>query len=55
MYEAELRHGGESLLMEDAAKVPEVEKCFRVGIEVARRQSVKSLELCATMSLARLR
>jgi hypothetical protein len=41
--------------MEDAAKVAEVEQCFRVGIEVARRQSVKSLELCATMSLARLR
>jgi predicted ATPase len=53
MYEAELCHGGESSLMEDAAKVPEVAQCFHVGIEVARRQSV--LELRATMSLARLR
>jgi len=33
---------------------PEAEQCFRPEIEVARRQSAKSWELRATMSLARL-
>jgi predicted ATPase len=32
----------------------EAAQCFRDAIEVARRQSAKSLELRATMSLARL-
>jgi tetratricopeptide (TPR) repeat protein len=67
--EAEMRRlKGELLLMEwaqalacasedDRLKpVPPVEaaRCFRDAIEVARRQSAKSLELRATMSLARL-
>ena len=33
----------------------EAEACFQKAIEVARRQSAKSLELRATMSLVRLR
>ena len=38
-----------------SAKVEEeAEKCFRQAIEIARRQEAKSLELRATMSLARL-
>jgi predicted ATPase len=53
-YEAELhRLKGELLLSEGAAHA-EVEPCFRQAIEVARRQSAKSLELRAVMSLARL-
>ncbi len=32
----------------------EAEECFHKAIEVARRQSAKSLELRAVMSLARL-
>jgi predicted ATPase len=32
----------------------EAEHCFRKAIEIARRQQAKSLELRATMSLARL-
>jgi predicted ATPase len=55
MYEAELhRIKGELLLMRDAANGPEAEHCFRTAIEVARRQAGKSLELRATVSLARL-
>jgi class 3 adenylate cyclase/tetratricopeptide (TPR) repeat protein len=55
MYEAELhRVKGELLLMQDAANGPEAEHCFRVAIEVARRQAGKSLELRATVSLVRL-
>jgi predicted ATPase len=55
MYEAELyRVKGELLLMQDAANRPEAEHCFRTAIEVARRQAGKSLELRATVSLARL-
>jgi predicted ATPase len=55
MYEAELhRVKGELLLMHDAANCPEAERCFRTAIEVARRQAGKSLELRATVSLARL-
>jgi tetratricopeptide (TPR) repeat protein len=55
MYEAELsRVKGELLLMHDAANSQEAEHCFRTAIEVARRQAGKSLELRATMSLARL-
>jgi tetratricopeptide (TPR) repeat protein len=55
MYEAELhRIKGELLLMRDAANGPEAEHCYRTAIEVARRQAGKSLELRATVSLARL-
>ncbi len=35
-------------------KVEEAEECFQKAIDIARRQSAKSLELCATVSLARL-
>jgi predicted ATPase len=55
MYEAELhRLKGELLLMQNAANLPEAEHCFRTALEVARRQSAKSLELRATTNLARL-
>jgi tetratricopeptide (TPR) repeat protein len=55
MYEAELhRVKGELLLMQEAANGLEAGHCFRTAIEVARRQAGKSLELRATMSLARL-
>jgi len=37
------------------SKVEEAEECFRRAMEIARRQSAKSLELRAVMSLARLR
>jgi predicted ATPase len=42
------------LLTQDAANATEAERCFDMAIEVARRQSAKSLELRATTSLARL-
>jgi predicted ATPase len=45
---------GELLLMQDSSNVVEADSCFRTAIEVARRQSAKSWELRATMSLARL-
>jgi predicted ATPase len=32
----------------------EAEACFFKAIEIARKQQAKSLELCATVSLARL-
>jgi len=55
MYEAELhRMRGELLLMQEAADLSEAENCFRAAIEVARHQSAKSLELRATIGLARL-
>ena len=44
---------GELLLISDNSAAPEAEQCFRDAIEVARRQSAKSWELRATMSLAR--
>jgi predicted ATPase len=54
-YEAEMhRLKGELLLEQDEANATEAERCFRAAVEVARRQSAKSLELRATMSLARL-
>jgi predicted ATPase len=59
-YEAELhRLKGELLLMqgdetEAEASLPRAESCFQRAIEVARRQSAKSWELRATVSLARL-
>jgi class 3 adenylate cyclase/tetratricopeptide (TPR) repeat protein len=55
MYEAELhRLKGELLLMQSAGNTVDAESCFRTAIEVARRQAAKSLELRATVSLARL-
>jgi predicted ATPase len=54
-YEAEThRLKGELLLMRDDSNVLEAESCFQRAIEIARKQSAKSLELRATMSLARL-
>jgi predicted ATPase len=53
-WEAELyRLQGELLLMR-GEKESEVEACFRDALEVARRQSAKSLELRAATSLCRL-
>ena len=49
-----LRLKGELLLFADAGSAPEAAQYFRDAIEVARKQSAKSLELRATMSLARL-
>jgi len=40
--------------MQDASNTSQAERSFRDGIEVARRQSAKSLELRATTSLTRL-
>ena len=41
-------------LVEEAKVEEEAEKCFERAIEVARKQSAKSLELRAAASLARL-
>jgi predicted ATPase len=55
IWEAEIRWlKGELLLIGDQSTVVEAARCFRDAIEVARRQGAKSLELRATMSLARL-
>ena len=54
-YEAEIhRLKGELLLRQDDSNTAEAKTCFRRAIEIARKQSAKSLELRATMSLARL-
>jgi len=54
-YEAEMhRLKGELLLRQDDSKLMEAQSCFERAIEIARKQSAKSLELRATMSLARL-
>jgi predicted ATPase len=54
-YEAEThRLKGELLLSQDDSNTAEAQRCFERAIEVARKQSAKSLELRATMSLARL-
>jgi predicted ATPase len=45
---------GELVLMGDNSAGVQAAECFRAAIEVARRQSAKSWELRATMSLARL-
>jgi len=53
-YSSELyRLDGELLLMNDNREV-ESEYCLRQSIEIARKQSAKSLELRASMSLSRL-
>jgi class 3 adenylate cyclase/tetratricopeptide (TPR) repeat protein len=54
-WEAELfRLKGEVLQSLTPADDTEAEACFRRSIDIARRQSAKSLELRATMSLGRL-
>jgi tetratricopeptide (TPR) repeat protein len=45
---------GELLLAQNPSDVAEAEQCFRTAIEVARRQSARSIELRATTTLARL-
>jgi predicted ATPase len=55
MYEAELyRLKGELMLLENASKLEESERCYRTAIEISGKQSAKSWELRATTSLARL-
>ena len=54
-YEAEThRLKGELLSKQDDSNAAEAQSCFERAIEIARTQSAKSLELRATMSLARL-
>ena len=54
-YEPEMhRLKGELLLRQDDSNAAEAQSCFQRAIEIARKQSAKSLELRATMSLARL-
>jgi predicted ATPase len=54
-YEPEMhRLKGELLLRRDRSKAAEAQSCFQRAIEIARKQSAKSLELRATMSLVRL-
>jgi predicted ATPase len=45
---------GELLLRQDDSPTIEAENCFRRAVENARKQSAKTLELRATMSLAHL-
>jgi predicted ATPase len=52
-WEAELYRVKGELLFESGGS-SEAETCFRRALEIARRQSAKSLELRATTSLARL-
>jgi predicted ATPase len=54
-YESELhRLRGEMLLKQNKSNASEAKPCFERAIEIARNQSAKSLELRATVSLARL-
>jgi predicted ATPase len=54
-YEAEAhRFKGELLSKQDDSNAAEAQSCLERAIEIARTQSAKSLELRATMSLARL-
>jgi predicted ATPase len=54
-FEAEThRLTGELLLKQDNSDAAEAQRCFERAIGIARKQSAKSLELRATMSLARL-
>jgi predicted ATPase/DNA-binding winged helix-turn-helix (wHTH) protein len=54
-YEAEThRLKGELLSKQDDSNAAQAQSCFERAIEIARAQSAKSLELHATMSLARL-
>ena len=45
---------GELLLKQDASNSAEAQNCFERAVEIARKQSAKSLELRAAISLARL-
>jgi TolB-like protein/predicted ATPase len=55
IYEPEMhRLKGEFLLGLDPEKMPDAEACFRQALAIARRHQARSLELRATMSLARL-
>jgi predicted ATPase len=45
---------GQLLLIQEDSKFAEAENCFQRAIEVAHKQSAKSIELRATTSLARL-
>jgi predicted ATPase len=45
---------GECLLKQDDSNAAEAQGCFERAVEIARRQSAKSPELRATISLARL-
>jgi class 3 adenylate cyclase/predicted ATPase len=45
---------GELLLKQNNSNASEAQSCFQRAVEMARNQSAKSLELRATMSLARL-
>ncbi len=54
-YESEMhRLKGELRLKQNNSNTSEAQSCFERAIAVARNQSAKSLELRATMSLARL-
>jgi predicted ATPase len=54
-YEAEThRLKGELLLRRSDSNSVEAQHCFERAIQIARKQSAKSFELRATMSLARL-
>jgi predicted ATPase len=54
-YEAELyRLKGELLLMGEIPDLETAEYCFSTAIQIARKQSAKSLELRANTSLARM-
>jgi predicted ATPase len=54
-YEPEMhRLKGELLLRQDDSNAVEAQRCFQRAVAIARNQSAKSLELRATMSLARL-
>ena len=54
-FEAETyRLRGELLSKQDPSNTAQAMSCFERAIEIARTQSAKSLELRATMSLARL-
>jgi predicted ATPase len=54
-FEAEIhRLTGELLLRQNDSNATEAQRCFQGAIEIARKQSAKSLELRAAMSLARL-
>jgi predicted ATPase len=54
-YEPEMRRvQGELLLARAPANPADAEACFRQAIDIARRQSARSLELRAVLSLSRL-
>jgi predicted ATPase len=54
-FEARFYHvKGELMLMRNSSNAKEAESSFRTGIDIARRQDAKFLEVCATTSLARL-